>query len=51
MDRDGSQTVDLNEFCGYFEKVKNNQGTKESELDKKMSYENLSALFKALDTD
>lgn len=51
MDRDGSHSVDLNEFVGYFEKVKGNQGTKESELDKKMSYENLSALFKALDTD
>ena len=51
MDRDGSQSVDLNEFVNYFETIKNIQSTKESELDKKMNFANLSALFKALDSD
>jgi hypothetical protein len=51
MDRDGSHSVDIREFCGYFESIKSQQKGPESELDRKINEKSLAQLFKALDAD
>jgi hypothetical protein len=37
IDKDGSMSVDLNEFIGYFDKIKHQNDGKESEVDKKIN--------------